>query len=170
MKPTVFTPFFVMCLISAAAIRSSFCVVLNTQRFFASSGSTTVDVPTVAITGTLASAMMSRIASAFGRRRRADHRVDVVLLDQLLDVLHGARRVAAVVELDVLDRRVADLPRQEVAGVLLRNADRRGGPGRGDHEADLHLRGGGQRGDQGRDEQRGETDHGHAPGEGERRF
>ena len=66
MKPIVFTPFFCMCLISAAAIRSSFCVVLNTQRFFASSGSTTADVPTVAITGTFASAMMSRIASAFG--------------------------------------------------------------------------------------------------------
>ena len=47
-------------------MRSSFCVVLNTQRFFASSGSTTDDVPTVAITGTFASAMMSRIASAFG--------------------------------------------------------------------------------------------------------
>ncbi len=59
-------PFFVMCLISASAMRSSFCVVLNTQRFFASSGSTTADVPTVAITGTLASAMMSRMASAFG--------------------------------------------------------------------------------------------------------
>ena len=55
-----------MCLISAAAIRSSFCVVLNTQRFFASSGSTTADVPTVAIIGTPASAITSRIASAFG--------------------------------------------------------------------------------------------------------
>ena len=55
-----------MCLSSAAAIRSSFCVVLNTQRFFASSGSTTADVPTVAISGTFASAMTSRIANAFG--------------------------------------------------------------------------------------------------------
>ena len=55
-----------MCSISAAAIRSSFCVVLNTQRRFASIGSTTDDVPTVASSGTLLSAMMSRIASAFG--------------------------------------------------------------------------------------------------------
>jgi hypothetical protein len=55
-----------MCFRSAAAIRSSFCVVLNTQRFFASSGSTTVDVPTVAIIGTLASATTSRIANALG--------------------------------------------------------------------------------------------------------
>ena len=66
MKPIVFTPFFVMCASSALAIKSSFCVVLNTQRFFASRGSTTLDVPTVAIIGTLASAMKSRIASAFG--------------------------------------------------------------------------------------------------------
>ena len=66
MKPTVFTPFLVMCLMSASAMRSSFCVVLNTQRFLASSGSTTADVPTVAITGTFASAMMSRIANALG--------------------------------------------------------------------------------------------------------
>ena len=66
MKPIVFTPALLMCLISAAAMRSSFCVVLNTQRRFASSGSTTLDVPTVAISGTLASAMRSRIASAIG--------------------------------------------------------------------------------------------------------
>ena len=66
MKPIVFTPFFVMCASSALAMMSSFCVVLNTQRFLASSGSTTLDVPTVAIIGTLASAMKSRIASAFG--------------------------------------------------------------------------------------------------------
>src|SRR5436305_786309 len=66
MNPTDFTPFFTMCLRSAPAIRSSFCVVLNTQRFLASSGSTTDDVPTVAMTGTLASAMTSRIANAFG--------------------------------------------------------------------------------------------------------
>ena len=66
MKPIVFTPFFVMCFSSAAAMRSSFCVVLNTQRLLASSGSTTDDVPTVAITGTFASAMTSRIASALG--------------------------------------------------------------------------------------------------------
>jgi len=66
MKPTVATPLRFMCERSAAAIRSSFCVVLNTQRFFASSGSTTADVPTVAIIGTLASAITSRIANAFG--------------------------------------------------------------------------------------------------------
>ena len=47
-------------------MRSSFCVVLNTQRRLASSGSTTDDVPTVAITGTFASAMTSMIASALG--------------------------------------------------------------------------------------------------------
>jgi len=35
--------------------------------------------------------------------------------------------------------------RQEVAGVLLRNADRRGGPGRRNQEADPDLRCGGQR-------------------------
>ena len=66
MKPIVFTPVFTMCLTSAAAMRSSFCVVLNTQRRFASIGSTTLDVPTVAISGTLASATRSRIASALG--------------------------------------------------------------------------------------------------------
>src|SRR6266568_1120553 len=66
MKPIVFTPFLAMCLISAAAIRSSFCVVLKTQRFFASTGSATACVPTVASSGTLASAMMSRMANAFG--------------------------------------------------------------------------------------------------------
>ncbi len=66
MKPTVLMLFLTMCLSSAAAMRSSFCVVLNTQRFFASSGSTTDDVPTVAISGTFASAMTSRMAKAFG--------------------------------------------------------------------------------------------------------
>ncbi len=55
-----------MCFTSAAAMRSSFCVVLNTHRRLASSGSTTLDVPTVAISGTLASAMRSRMASALG--------------------------------------------------------------------------------------------------------
>ena len=41
-------------------------MVLNTQRRLASIGSTTDDVPTVAMSGTFASAMTSRIASAFG--------------------------------------------------------------------------------------------------------
>ncbi len=66
MNPTVFTPFLFIFLINAPAIRSSFCVVLNTQRRLASIGSTTDDVPTVAMSGTFASAMTSRIASAFG--------------------------------------------------------------------------------------------------------
>ena len=39
-----------------------------------------------------------------GRRRRADQRVDVVFLDQLLDVLHRARGVAAVLERHVRRR------------------------------------------------------------------
>ncbi len=66
MNPIVFTPAFTMCFTSAAAIRSSFCVVLNTHRRFASIGSTTLEVPTVAISGTFPSATRSRIASAFG--------------------------------------------------------------------------------------------------------
>jgi hypothetical protein len=78
------------------------------------------------------------------RGRRADQRVDVVLLDELLDVLHGARGVSAVLELHVLDGRVTDLPGQQVPGVFLRNADRRRRSGGGDHEADLHLPGGGE--------------------------
>jgi hypothetical protein len=69
-------------------------------------------VPTVAITGTLASGDDVEDRERIRRRRRADHRVDVVLLDELLDVLHGARCVAAVVELDVLDGRAADRFRQ----------------------------------------------------------
>ena len=101
--------------ISASAIRSSFCVVLNTQRRFASSGSTTDCVPTVAITGTLLSAMKwagSPARWAWWTARSA-HRC--CSPDQLLDVLHRARRVAAVVELDVLDGRIADLRRQQRA-------------------------------------------------------
>ena len=66
MNPIVFTPDFTMCLTSAAAIRSSFCVVLNTHLRFASIGSMTLDVPTVARSGTPASATRSRMASALG--------------------------------------------------------------------------------------------------------
>ena len=66
MKATVLTLPFVICFNNVPAMRSSFCVVLNTQRFLASIGSTTADVPTVAIIGTFASAITSRIASAFG--------------------------------------------------------------------------------------------------------
>src|SRR6266576_3243885 len=66
MKATVLTSLFVIYFSSAPAMRSSFCVVLNTHRFLASIGSTTAEVPTVAIIGTFASAITSRIASAFG--------------------------------------------------------------------------------------------------------
>ena len=164
MKPIVFTPFFAMCLISAAAIRSSFCVVLNTQRFFASSGSTTADVPTVAISGTLASAMMSRIASALGV---VDGPIIASMLFSWISFLtFCTARVVSPPSSSWMYSMVASpiLRRQEVAGVLLRDADRRGRTGRRDHQADLDLRGGGKRCDEGRDEQRGETDHGAGSG------
>ena len=140
MKPTVFTPFFTMCLISAPAIRSSFCVVLNTQRFFASSGSTTDDVPTVAITGTLASAMMSRIASALGV---VDGPIIASMLFSWISFLmFCTARVVSPPSSSWMYSTVASpiFFGQQLAGVLLRNADRGRGTGRGHHEADLDLR------------------------------
>jgi len=65
-KPTVFTLLATMCLMSAAAMRSSFCVVLNTQRFRSSIGRTTAVVPTGASTGTFASAANGITPIAFG--------------------------------------------------------------------------------------------------------
>lgn len=56
MKPRVFTPFLAMCSNSASAIRSSFCVVLNTYFFCSVIGSTTAAVPTGASNGTPAPA------------------------------------------------------------------------------------------------------------------
>ena len=113
MKPTVFTPFFTMCLISAAAIRSSFCVVLNTQRRLRVERLDHRRRADRRHQRHLALGDDVEDRERVRRRRRADQRVDVVFLDQLLDVLHRARRVAAVVELDVLDRGVADLLRQQ---------------------------------------------------------
>src|SRR5205814_3478660 len=87
------------------------------------------------------------------RRRRADQGIDVVLLHELLDVLHGTRRVAAVFERNVFDRNIADSFWQDLAGVFLRDTDRRRRTRRGDHQADPDLResGGGkaQRGNDG---------------------
>ena len=66
MKPIVFTPVFVMCSITASAIRSSFCVVLNTHFFFSSIGCTSADDPTVVTSGVFDSATQSSMASAAG--------------------------------------------------------------------------------------------------------
>jgi hypothetical protein len=64
----------------------------------------------------------------------------LVLGEELLDEDHALRRVARVVEHEVLDCEIADLLRQQRGRVLLRNADDRGRTGRrGDH-ADLQLR------------------------------
>ena len=141
MKPTVFTPFFVMCLISASAMRSSFCVVLNTQRFFASSGSTTDDVPTVAITGTLASAMMSRIASAFGV---VDGPIIASMLFSWISFLmFCTARVVSPPSSSWMYSTVAspiDFGRRSpvfFCGMPIAVV----GSGGGDHQADLHLRG-----------------------------
>jgi len=75
-----------------------------------------------------------------GRRRRPDDRVDAVLLNELLGVLHRARRVASVLELEVGHAFAFDPGRQQRGGVPLRNADRRGRPRGGHQETDLHLR------------------------------
>ena len=115
-------------------------MVLNTQRFFASSGSTTDDVPTVAITGTLASAMMSRIASAFGV---VDGPIIASMLFSWMSFLmFCTARVVSPPSSSWMYSTVAspiDFG-QEIAGVLLRNADGRRGSRGGDHEADLDLR------------------------------
>ena len=66
MKPRVLTPFFFMFATMASAIRLSFCVVLNTQRFFSSIGNTTAGVPTGASMGIPASARVGRTATALG--------------------------------------------------------------------------------------------------------
>ena len=76
-------------------------------------------------------------------RGRSDQRVDVMFADQFLGVLHRARGVATVLELDILDGRVADVHRQQRGGVLLGNADRRGRPRGRNHQPDLDLRGSG---------------------------
>ena len=66
MKPIVFTPFFAMCVMSARGDevvvlrRLEHPALLRVQRL------DHVEVPTVAISGTFASAITSRIASAFG--------------------------------------------------------------------------------------------------------
>ena len=72
-------------------------------------------MPTVAISGTLASAMTSRIASAFGV---VDGPISASTLCSPISFLAFCTArvgVAAVVVLDVLDGRVADLLRQQVA-------------------------------------------------------
>ena len=51
---------------TASAIRSSFCVVLNTHFFLSSSGVITADEPTVVSSGVFDSATKSSIASAAG--------------------------------------------------------------------------------------------------------
>src|SRR5450830_1452418 len=56
MKPMVFTLAFTICSTSALAIKSSFCVVLNTHFFCSVIGNTTAAVPTGASIGTPASA------------------------------------------------------------------------------------------------------------------
>ena len=66
MKPSVFTPCAVMCSISASAIRSSFCVVLNTHFFLSSIGWMMADEPTVVTSGVFDSATKSSMASAAG--------------------------------------------------------------------------------------------------------
>src|ERR1700754_2387411 len=66
MKPTVLTPFFTMCATSASQISPSFCVVLKTQRFWSSIGSTTATVPTGASIGVFASLMNCKAPIAFG--------------------------------------------------------------------------------------------------------
>ena len=76
------------------------------------------------------------------RRRRTDDGVDVIFGDQLPGVLHGASRIASILELHVVDRRLADPRGEQRAGVLLRNADRRRRTGRRNHQADPDLRNG----------------------------
>ncbi len=66
MKPTVFTPVFCMCAMSASEISASFCVVLNTHRFLSSIGSTTAVVPTGASIGVPLSAMNCTTPTALG--------------------------------------------------------------------------------------------------------
>ena len=78
-------------------------------------------------------------AHRIGRARRADQRVDLVLGEELLHEDDRLRRVARVVEHEVLDREIADLLRQQRGRVLLRNADDRGRAGRRSDHADLQL-------------------------------
>src|SRR6267142_539848 len=66
MKPTVLTPVLAMCATRASLIKLSFCVVLNTQRFLSSIGSTTAGVPTGASNGVFASATNWSAPIAFG--------------------------------------------------------------------------------------------------------
>ena len=128
-----------MCFSSAAAIRSSFCVVLNTQRFFASSGSTTADVPTVAIIGTFASAMTSRIANALGV---VDGPISASTLFSAISFLaFCTARVVSPPSSSEMYSTVAPpiAARQDVARVLLRNADRGRRTGRRHHQPDADL-------------------------------
>ena len=79
-------------------------------------------------------------------RRWANQCIDIVFLYKLLDVLHGACRIAAIFQRNVFDGHIADFLRQDVAGVLLRNADRRRRTRRRDHQSnpDLRKSGGGK--------------------------
>ena len=66
MKPTVLTPAAAMCSAMASDIMMSFCGVLNTQRFLASTGSTMRAEAAIEIIGVCASETTSIIASEFG--------------------------------------------------------------------------------------------------------
>ena len=114
---------------SALAMMSSFCVVLNTQRFFASSGSTTDDVPTVAIIGTWASAITSRIANALGV---VDGPISASMLFSCTSFLtFCTARVVSPPSSSCMYSTVASpiFFGSSAAVILLRNADRRGGTG-----------------------------------------
>ena len=139
MNPSVFTPAFVMCSISASAMMSSFCVVLNTQRFFSSIGSTTAACRRRQHRRLRLGDELEH-AHRIRRARRPDQRVDLLLGNQLLHVGDALRRIARVVEIEVFDRRVADTLRQQRDRILLRNADERRRTGRRRDDADLHLR------------------------------
>ena len=66
MKATDLMPAAAMCSAMASDIMMSFCGVLNTQRFLASTGSTMRAEAAIEIIGVCASEMTSIIASEFG--------------------------------------------------------------------------------------------------------
>ena len=99
----------------------------------------------MAITGTFASAMMSRIASAFGV---VDGPIIASMLFSWISFLmFCTARVVSPPSSSWMYSTVASpiFLRQQVAGVLLRDADGGGRAGGRDHEADLDLRGGERR-------------------------
>jgi len=72
--------------------------------------------------------------------RRADDRVDLVLADDLLGVLHRGRGVRRLVQNDEFDGLAADRFRAQAHGVPLGNAERCRGPGRRHDDTHLDLR------------------------------